>query len=62
MGSEMCIRDRGTPTNPFNTVNEAINFAWDGARIKIVSGTYPEYVLTDKELFIYAASGNVLIN
>lgn len=51
--------ENGTPTQPFNTVNEAINYypAWDGAQIKIKSGSYPETVSTSERVRIISDGG-----
>jgi hypothetical protein len=54
-------REEGTPTKPFNTVNEANNFAWDGARIKIQAGSYPETLVFTKTLTVLATGGTVTI-
>lgn len=51
----------GTPSKPFNTVGEANNFAWDGVRIKIKAGSYPETLVFSKELTVLAAGGTVTI-
>ncbi|MEE9293658.1 MAG: hypothetical protein V3W34_01665 [Phycisphaerae bacterium] len=51
----------GTPANPFNTVNEANNLAWDGARIKIKAGSYNETLIFSKELLVLADGGTVTI-
>ncbi|MCS6804756.1 MAG: hypothetical protein NZ823_06365 [Blastocatellia bacterium] len=55
-GSEL-----GTPDQPFNTVNEANTFAWDGARIKIQAGPYREPVTFSKRLIVLASGGSVTI-
>jgi hypothetical protein len=54
-------REEGTPTKPFNTVSEANNFAWDGARIKIQAGSYPETLVFSKTLTVLATGGAVII-
>jgi hypothetical protein len=51
----------GTPTQPFNTVGEANNFAWNGARIKIQTGSYPESLTFAKQLQVLAKGGTVNI-
>jgi len=51
----------GTLTQPFNTVAEAINFAWNGARIKIRAGSYAENVTTSKTLTFLSDGGLVAI-
>lgn len=49
----------GDPTKPFNTVGEANNFAWYGARIIIKAGTYPESLTFSKQLQLLADGGTV---
>lgn len=56
MGTEL-----GTPNQPFNTVGEANDFAWNGARINIQAGSYPEALIFSKELTIMATGGTVTI-
>jgi hypothetical protein len=51
----------GTPDQPFNTVGEANDFAWDGARIKIQAGSYPETLTFSKGLAVRATGGTVTI-
>lgn len=53
--------ERGTPSQPFNTVIEAHNFAWNGARIKIQAGSYPETLTLSKRLTVLASGGTVTI-
>jgi hypothetical protein len=53
--------EEGTPARPFNTVNEANNLAWNGARIKIQSASYPETLTFYKQLTLLAESGPVTI-
>lgn len=51
----------GTPTQPFNTVGEANNFAWNGVRIKIQAGSYPETLTFTKQVTLLATGGSVTI-
>lgn len=51
----------GTPSEPFNTVNKANNFACDGARIEIQACSYAERVTFSKKLTIVATGGTVTI-
>ena len=51
----------GTPAQPFRTVAHAYDFAWDGTRIKIKTGTYPENVTLTKKLTLIADGGPVTI-
>lgn len=52
---------RGTPWRPFNTVGEANNLAWDGARIKIKAGSYPETLTISKRVKVVAEGGTTTI-
>lgn len=51
----------GTPSQPFNTVGEANNFAWDGSRIRIQAGSYREPITFSKRLTVLASGGSVII-
>jgi len=51
----------GTAAQPFNTVTEANNFAWDGTRIKIRTASYPEALTFNKRLTLLADGGPVTI-
>jgi hypothetical protein len=51
----------GSLREPFNTVNEANARIWDGARINIRSGSYPEPVTFSKRLEVLASGGSVTI-
>lgn len=51
----------GTPSKPFNTVREANNIAWDGAQIKIRSGSYSEALTISKRIRVLTESGTVTI-
>jgi len=51
----------GTPTQPFNTVTEANDFAWDGVRVKIQAGLYPETLTITKQMTLLASGGPVTI-
>jgi hypothetical protein len=51
----------GTPTQPFNTVGEANAFAWNGVRIKIQAGSYPEALTVAKQVTLLASGGPVTI-
>jgi len=53
--------ERGTPAEPFNTVGEANNLAWNGVRIQIQAGSYPETLVFTKELTVLATGGTVVI-
>lgn len=60
-GNCNCVLNNGTPSRPFETVGAANDFAWNGARIKIQSGSYPETLTMDKQLTILASGGTVTI-
>ena len=51
----------GTPDDPFPFVHMGHALAWNGARIKIQSGSYPEPVTFSKELAVLAHGGMVTI-
>lgn len=51
----------GTPAQPFNTVTEGNDFAWDGVRIKIRPGSYPEALTISKRVTLLASGGPVTI-
>jgi len=51
----------GRPWDPFNTVEEAHNLAWDGARIKIKAGSYPETLRISKRVEVVADGGTATI-
>lgn len=51
----------GTPTQPFRTVTAAYNLAWDGARIKVKAGVYPETLSMSKQVTILGIGGTVTI-
>jgi len=52
---------KGTPTAPFKTIGGGNNMAWDGARLKIKGGSYPEKPTFNKHIQILADSSNVHI-
>jgi hypothetical protein len=61
-------KETGKPWEPYNTINEAYNlaawddyFLWDGARIKIKAGTYPESIIFSKRIEVMAEGGTVTI-
>ncbi len=60
-GNNGCVPGNGTPGCPFQTVGEANDFAWNGARIKIAAGSYPELVTFSKQLTVVASGGTVTI-
>lgn len=53
--------EQGRPWDPFNTVSEANNLAWDGAQIKIKVGSYAESLVLSKRIRVLADGGVVRI-
>lgn len=53
--------EEGTPTQPYRTINGANGFAWDGVRIKIKAGVYPEAVTISRNVVLVADGGAVVI-
>ena len=51
----------GKLETPFNTVIEALNFAWDGTRISIKGGSYPETMTTSKRVQLTSWQGPAVI-
>lgn len=51
----------GTPVDPFLTVGQAHSFAWNGARIRIQAGVYPEALTISKAVTLLANGGTVRI-
>ena len=49
--------ENGTPQHPFNTVGEAYDFAWEGARLGIGAGSYPEALTLSKRVELTAWGG-----
>lgn len=53
--------EHGRYWDPFNTVGEAHNYAWNGARIAIKSGSYPESLTFSKRIRLFAYAGTATI-
>jgi len=53
--------EEGTPSQPFNSITEAYNLAWNGAKIKIQEGSYPEILTINKQLLLFSSAGSVVI-
>jgi hypothetical protein len=53
--------EQGTPSQPFNTVTEAYNLAWNGAKFEIKAGTYPEAITFNNKLLLISSGGIVTI-
>jgi hypothetical protein len=51
----------GLEAAPFNTVQEAYDFAWDGVQIKIKAGSYAESLTMTKSVKLIAKDGPVTI-
>jgi hypothetical protein len=47
----------GTPANPYLTVSQAYNVAWDGARLCIYAGWYAEALTMSKRIGLTAEGG-----
>jgi hypothetical protein len=55
------IEEYGTLKEPFNTVGEASNLAWDGSRIRIKGGSYPESITFSKRMQLLTRSGTATL-
>lgn len=53
--------EKGIPSKPFRTVGQANDLAWDGAQIKIKTGTYPEALTFSKRIRVLVENGPVII-
>jgi len=53
--------ETGEPHKPFNTVGEANNLAWNGARIKIQAGSYSEALVFSKQIQLLAGGGTATV-
>jgi hypothetical protein len=53
--------EEGTPDQPFNTIGEAYNLAWDGQRLKIKAGSFPESLSLSKRIEVLTTGGTVAI-
>jgi hypothetical protein len=53
--------EEGTPSRPYNTVNEGKTVAWNGARLKIRTGNYGEGVHFNRPLTVVTDGGAVTI-
>jgi hypothetical protein len=51
----------GTPDEPFATISDAYDYAWNGSRIKIKSGSYDEILTFAKRMQVLAIGGPVRI-
>ena len=51
----------GKPNDPFPTVEDAIDLAWDGARITIDAGSYPEIIDVGKRVMMLSTGGSATI-
>lgn len=47
----------GTPWNPFSRINSAVEAAWDGSELRIVSGTYAETLTIGKQVRLRTLAG-----
>jgi len=53
--------EKGSRAQPFNTVAEAYNFAWNGAQISIKGGLYLESLTLSKRIVVRAHDGAAVI-
>jgi hypothetical protein len=53
--------EEGTPALPYRTINGATSIAWDGVRIKVKPGVYPEQIVINRNLVLNADGGAVVI-
>jgi len=53
--------EKGRFWDPFNTVTEANDYSWDGARIGIRAGRYPEALTLSNRVLLYAFDGDVTL-
>lgn len=51
----------GTVLDPYPTVTQALNLAWDGCEVRIRAGAYPETFTTSVRMRIVAVNGTVRI-
>jgi hypothetical protein len=54
-------RETGSPAAPFDTVREASDLAWDGSRITIEAGNYPEALSISRKMELVATGGPVTL-
>ncbi len=52
---------QGSPTCPFHTINAAVNFAWQGAEVRLRAGTYGETVTINKRVRLSSENGSARI-
>jgi len=52
--------ETGRPWEPFNTVGEANNLAWNGSKIMIQAGAYLEALTVNKQLQVLATGGKAI--
>ena len=53
--------EAGTVWRPFRTLATAYNFSWDGARIRIRGGSYPETLTLSKRVMVEAYGGTATV-
>lgn len=51
----------GTPQKPIKTLTRAHSVAWDGATIRVRSGSYPEKLTLTKKVKVVAAGGSAVV-
>ena len=60
-GGSPNLPGNGTAGDPYGSVNQANNAAWDGAQIKIIAGSYDETLTISKAITVEAVNGTVVI-
>ncbi|UCE58997.1 MAG: hypothetical protein JSU63_16330 [Phycisphaerales bacterium] len=60
-GSYTGIYQFGTQANPFDAIQTALDIAWDGMRIKIKTGSYPDPITINQEVKLVAWDGTVTL-
>lgn len=61
VNSSASVLGNGTPGSPYKFVSQAHSAAWNGLRIKIQAGNYPENPTLNKQLTLIANGGTVRI-
>jgi hypothetical protein len=55
------IFQNGTTVFPYDTVTEAYDRAWDGVRIKVAAGNYPEQITLTKQVELTTWNGGTVV-
>jgi hypothetical protein len=59
--STTSLLQKGTAAFPFKTVSQAAALAWDGSRILVTTGSYPESVTIADDVDVVPTGGSVVI-